>query len=115
MTQEALIKLALITLLVGIGIGVLFVILIKLQRRNTVINSLVNPQNIVGLMGTVDLPFNQNSKGKVRVIHQGSTLIFTALSHFSHEFKVGEKVLIIEIQGTKVWVIPETELKHFND
>ncbi|GBF86478.1 hypothetical protein [Aphanothece sacrum] len=68
MNQQELLRLALISILIGIGIGGLFLIILKLQRQNTVINSFIDFDNLVGLIGVVEIPFDQDSKGKVRVI-----------------------------------------------
>lgn len=111
MTTEQLLRLAVISISIGIALGVLFVVFIQLKRRNTVINSLVNGQKIVGLTGVVEIPFDQDSKGKIRVNFQGSTRNFTALTHFPYQFSLGEKVMIIEVQGNKVWIIPEDQLR----
>ena len=115
MILEELLKLALISLFIGIVLGIVFLILLKLQRRNTVINSLVDRQIFVGLTGIVEIPFDQNSKGKIRINFQGSIIRLIAISHLSHEFKRREKVLIIEFKDNKALVIPESELRKFND
>ncbi|GBF80234.1 NfeD family protein [Aphanothece sacrum] len=115
MNQQELLRLALISILIGIGIGGLFLIILKLQRQNTVINSFIDFDNLVGLIGVVEIPFDQDSKGKVRVIFEGNTRYFKAVSHLTHQFEVGEKVLITEVQSNKIWVIPESELRNFNN
>lgn len=115
MTQQELLRLALISILIGIGIGGIFLMLLKLQRRNTVINSFTNLDNLVGLIGVVEIPFDQDSKGKVRVMFEGNTRYFKAVSHLTHQFEVGEQVLITEVKNNKIWVIPESELRNFND
>ncbi|PSF34551.1 hypothetical protein C7H19_18465 [Aphanothece hegewaldii CCALA 016] len=110
MTQQELIKIATITIGIGIVLGTFIVLLIQVQRQKLVINSLVSLEQLIGLSGIVEIPFDQNSKGKIRVNAKGSLVDIVALSNVSHHFKVGEEVLIIEAHENKVRVIPMSYL-----
>ncbi len=114
MTLEELLKLALISLLIGTIIGIIFLILLAIKRRNTQINSLTNSKELIGSTGIVEIPFNQNSKGKIKVNSQGRIIYLVAVTHLEYEFKPGEKVLIIEFINNKTSVIPENYLNQFN-
>ncbi|MEM8779599.1 MAG: NfeD family protein [Cyanobacteria bacterium P01_G01_bin.49] len=115
MATDALLKLVVISLFIGIIFGIVFLLLLKLRRRNTVVDSLVDTQKFIGLTGIVEIPFDQNSKGKIRVNFQGSIIFLTAISHSTDQLKLGEKVLIIELEGNKASVIPENYSRNFNN
>lgn len=106
----------LIIALIAIGIGVLcgafIVFLIALQRQKKVVDSLVSEKNLIGLSGTVEIPFDRNSKGKVRLTIKGSTLDFVALTDESKGFNKGDRVLIVSARGNKVWVVSEESLSN---
>lgn len=102
MTQQELLKIAAISIGLRLMIGTLVVLLIQLQRRKIVINSLVSPEELIGLSGTVQIPFDHNSKGKIRVNVKGSLIDIVALSNASHDFSMGEQVVIIEAHENKI-------------
>lgn len=110
MNREQLFIIALIAIAVGIALGIVFVLLLQIQRRNVTINSSIRTEQLVGAIGTVQIPFDQNSKGKVRVGIKGSLVDFTALTNSPDKLEPGERVLIIDVQQNKVWVVPENYL-----
>ena len=93
-----------ISIAIGVFIGALIVWFIYFWRRREVIDSLMKPKDLVGLCGIVELPFDTNSKGKIRVDVRGSIVDLVALTDDSQEFQVGDRVLIIQMQNNKVWV-----------
>ncbi|MGB5636917.1 MAG: NfeD family protein [Waterburya sp.] len=93
-----------ISIAVGIFIGALIVWFIYFWRRREVIDSLMKPEDLIGLCGIVELPFDVESKGKVRVDVKGSKVDLVALTDDSQGFQVGDRVLIIQMQANKVWV-----------
>jgi membrane protein implicated in regulation of membrane protease activity len=93
-----------ISIAIGVVVGALIVWFIYFWRRREVINSLVKPEDLVGLCATVELPFDGDSKGKVRVEVRGSMVDLLALTDDNQGFQVGDRVLIIQMQNNKVWV-----------
>ncbi|MGD1919496.1 MAG: NfeD family protein [Pleurocapsa sp.] len=93
-----------ISIAIGVFIGALIVWFIYFWRRREVIDSLMKPEDLVGLCGIVELPFDKNSKGKIRVDVKGSMVDLIALTDDSPGFQVGDRVLIIQMQNNKVWV-----------
>ena len=89
---------------IGVFIGALIVWFIYFWRRREVIDSLMKPDDLVGLHGIVELPFDRDSKGKVRVDVRGSMVDLAALTDDERGFLVGDRVLIIQMQNNKVWV-----------
>jgi hypothetical protein len=93
-----------ISIAVGVFIGGLIVWFIYFWRRREVIDSLIKPEDLVGLCGIVELPFDAERKGKVRVDVKGSMVDLMALTDDQQGFQVGDLVLIIQMQDNRVWV-----------
>ncbi len=93
-----------ISIALGIFIGALIVWFIYFWRRREVIDSLMKPEDLIGLGGIVELPFDRESKGKVRVDVKGSMVDLVALTNDSQGFQLGDRILIIQMEGNKVWV-----------
>ncbi len=67
---------------------------------------------VVGLSGTVEIPFDSRSKGKVCVNVQGSMVDFVAFTDEPKAFNKGDRVFIVEIKGHKVGVVSEDSLQN---
>lgn len=93
-----------ISIAVGIFVGALIVWFIYFWRRREVIDSLMKPEDLVGLCGTVEIPFDVDNKGKIRVNVRGSMVDLIALTDDRQGFEVGDRILIIQMQKGKVWV-----------
>ncbi len=93
-----------ISIAIGVFIGALIVWFIYFWRRREVIDSLMKPEDLVGLYGIVELPFNSDSKGKIRVDVRGSMVDLIALTDDEEGFRLGDRVLVIQMQNNKVWV-----------
>ncbi|OKH24784.1 NfeD-like protein [Hydrococcus rivularis NIES-593] len=109
--NHQLIAIAIISILIGISCGILIAILIKIIRRKQEVDSLIRPRNIVGLFGTVEVPFDRDSKGKIRVNIKGSIVDFIAMTDRPITLNKGDKVFIVEMKDSRVWVIPAEDLK----
>jgi membrane protein implicated in regulation of membrane protease activity len=110
MANPQLVFIALVSIAIGVLCGVLVVIVVKLWRKQHVIDSLIVANEIVGLSGTVEIPFDRQSKGKVRITTKGSTIDLIACTDTPKTFQQGDRVFIVEMKGNKVWVIPEEYL-----
>ena len=93
-----------ISIAVGVFVGALIVWFIYFWRRRETIDSLMKPEDLVGLYGIVELPFDRDSRGKVRVDVRGSMVDLLAFTEDEKGFFVGDRVLIIQMQSNKVWV-----------
>lgn len=98
---------AVISIAIGLFIGALIVWLIYFWRRRQIVDSLMRPEDIVGVYGTVEVPFDANSKGKVRVDIKGSMVDLIALTEEDQEFNPGDRVFILQMKGNRVWVVGE--------
>lgn len=98
---------ACISVAVGILFGALVVWLIYIQRRRQVVDSLVRTNHVVGRSGTVEIPFDSKTQGKVRINVKGSLVDFVAFTDDSKEFNQGDRVFVVAMKGNKVWVVSE--------
>ena len=102
--KSLILMIAVISIAIGVFIGALIVWFIYFWRRRDIIDSLMKPEDLVGLYAIVELPFDAGSRGKVRVDVRGSMVDLIALTDDSQGFQVGDRVLIIQMQSNKVWV-----------
>jgi hypothetical protein len=86
-------------------------ILRSLGQRHA--NSLARSSDLVGLCGTVLIPFNCESRGKVRVNVKGANVEFMAFTDESKSLEKGDRVLIVGLKNNRVWVVSEAhDLTH---
>ena len=101
---------ACISIIIGLFVGALIVWFIYFWRRREIVDSLIKAEDIVGLYGTVEIPFNVESKGKVRVNIKGSMVDLIAITDEAREFNPGDRVFIIQMKNNKVLVISEDSI-----
>lgn len=110
--NNLLLQILIISVIIGIVFSLVFIIFIKISRgKKHTANSLLDSHKFVGLLGTVKVPFNNQTKGKIRVNFQGSIVDLMARSNFDKQFLIGDEVFVIESQNNEVWVIPKESLK----
>lgn len=73
--------------------------------KNRQVNSLVRSKDFAGLMGTVELPFNAASKGKVVLEVGGSTLHLVAQTDEERDFNPGDPILVVGRSQNRLWVV----------
>lgn len=96
-----------ISVTVGVLLGVLVVWLIYLQRRDRAVDSLIRINNLVGISGIVEIPFDDKSQGKVRVNVKGSMVDLVAFTDEPFGFRSGDRIFIVEVKGNQVWVVAQ--------
>ncbi len=69
------------------------------------VDSLVRNEDFAGLIGTVELPFDSMSKGKVFLEVGGSTLHLVAQTDEKIEFRPGDSVLVVGRTENRLWVV----------
>jgi membrane protein implicated in regulation of membrane protease activity len=102
-----------IALGMGIGMGAIGASLLLAMHRRQV-NSLTQPEELVGVLGSVEVPFDQNSRGKVRIQLKGSIMEFSAFTNDPKPLKVGEQVVVISLENNRVWVVSDETLRHLS-
>lgn len=94
---------ALIAGLMGFFCGlVAFLVLRALGRQS--VNSLIRPEDLAGQIGTVEIPFDAHSRGKVCLQLSGSTVSFFAMTQEERDFQRGDSVLVVGLERNKLWV-----------
>jgi membrane protein implicated in regulation of membrane protease activity len=110
--QPALPQLLVLGLAIAIGVtcGTAIVwALYSLRQREA--DSLVRTGDLAGLSGIVEIPFDSSSRGKVRVNAKGMMIDFTASTQEAVAFAKGERVVIVGVEGTQIWVVSEKAFK----
>lgn len=110
--KNQILMLAYISVAVGIFGGMLIVFLLWIFRRREVINSLVSPQDFLGLACTVEIPFDIHSRGKVNLNVKGSNLELVARTTESKIFTRGDKVFIVGTENNQVWVVSKSSFHY---
>ena len=88
----------------GILVGIGIVITILISRIHPTVNSLINYQDCTGQMAEVIVPITLEQPGSIRVKQAGATLKLRAFTRESEEFRVGDRVVIVEIRDGQAWV-----------
>ncbi|MFQ4138966.1 OB-fold-containig protein [Nodosilinea sp. PGN35] len=94
---------ALIALLMGLFCGLGAALVLRSLSRQSV-SSLIRPEELTGQVGTVEIPFDGHSRGKVSLSFGGSTVSFFAITQEEREFHQGERVLVVGMERDKLWV-----------
>ncbi len=110
LSAESMLYVAFISIAIGIALGSAIVILIQIQRRATVINSMASSEHAIGQWGVVEVPFNHLSRGKVRVTIKGSAVDLLAITDVEQELNPGDRVFVIAAQGNRILVVPESQM-----
>ncbi|MGL6283386.1 MAG: NfeD family protein [Microcoleaceae cyanobacterium] len=74
------------------------------------VNSLVRSHDLVGIIGIVEIPFDQDSKGKVKLTVKNSDLYLIAYTQENREFHKDEKVLVVGMENNKLWVVSSDQM-----
>ncbi|MDY7013991.1 MAG: NfeD-like protein [Cyanobacteriota bacterium] len=101
-----------ISLLVGAFFGTAIVVLLQRLHDNQA-NSIIRPNDLIGLLGIVEIPFDRNSKGKVRVSIKGINLDLIAFTESSRALNRGEQICIVGTENNKVWVVEREALEKY--
>lgn len=101
---------AAIALVMGLICGTVAASVLRSLSRNSV-SSLTRPEELTGQIGTVEIPFDADSRGKVRLNIRGSTVGFFAFTQEARSFQPGESVLVVGLENNKLWVVSADALK----
>ena len=99
-----------IALAVGLIIGTAMAWLLRVLGGNYT-NSITRTEDLVGTVGTVEVSFDANSRGKVQLPLKGSTVGFSAMTEEETEFQAGDQILVVSFSENKVWVVSAKALQ----
>ncbi|MDY6783325.1 MAG: NfeD-like protein [Cyanobacteriota bacterium] len=102
-----------LSLLFGAVFGTAIAVILQHLQDNPA-DSMIRPDDLVGLLGTVEIPFDRESKGKVRVSIKGTNLDLVALTESSKSLNRGEQICIVGTENNKVWVVEREALKEYS-
>lgn len=100
---------ALIAALMGLLCGTAAVLVLG-SLKETGANSLTHAEELAGQIGTVEIPFDAHSRGKVRLSIRGSTVAFSAFTQENRQFHRGDSVLVVGLEHNRLWVVSRDEL-----
>ena len=104
--NNLLILVAVIAISIGFLCGGLFVLGLFVGRKKILASSLTHDHLLAGHVGTVQVPFDYRSKGKVTVYHHSSTQEILAVTDYPNVFSQGDRVLVIQVVDSHAWVVP---------
>jgi len=78
-----------------------------LGRRQT--DSLVRSDDLVGATGIVEIPFDKDSRGKVRLLVKGSQIDMLASTDETKLLQRGDRVLVVGLEQNRLWVVAAQE------
>lgn len=103
--------LILVIIMISISIGSLggglLVSMIYLWRRYRAVDSLIDLEDLIGMSAIVDLPFDAEGKGKIQVKLDNTVLYLSAFNIEKKQLRIGQKVMILQIEDNKIWVIKD--------
>ncbi|MDY7019939.1 MAG: NfeD-like protein [Cyanobacteriota bacterium] len=103
-----------VSIAVGVVSGTAMVWALRFLQRQQA-DSLVRSDDLLGLPSFVEIPFDRNSRGKVRLNIKGKSLHLMAMTEEGHEFSLGDKVFVVGIEKNKVWVVSEAAFRQSPD
>ncbi|HSM80315.1 MAG TPA: hypothetical protein VLS96_01455 [Nodosilinea sp.] len=94
---------ALIALVMGLFCGLVAAVVLRSLGQRSV-SSLMRPDQLAGQLGTVEIPFDRHSRGKVSLRLGDSTVSFLALTQEEQGFERGDAVLVVGLERNQLWV-----------
>lgn len=98
-----------LSVLMGLACGALVAGSLRLLRRRKS-DSLVRSADLVGSTGTVELPFDKASRGKVRLRVKGNLIDSIAYTDENRAFQRGDRVLVVSTEQNRLWVVSADHL-----
>ena len=96
---------------IGLFCGVSTVAILGWLKTQEQANSLLTTDDWVGACGVVELPFDQDSRGKVKLEVKGAQVRTQALTAESKTFERGDRVIVIRMERNRAWVVAEESVR----
>jgi hypothetical protein len=96
-----------ISLATGLAFGSLIVAILRSLKGQGDADSLIRSDDLVGALGVVEIPFDTNSRGKIRVEIKGSQVFLKAVTNEVRSFEQGDRVLVLGMEDNRAWVVSE--------
>jgi len=98
-----------VALVMGLGLGTLVAGSLRLLQQQKS-DSLVRSDDLIGLTGIVELPFDRTSRGKIRLQVKGSMIDSIAYTEDQRPFNLGDRVLVVSTEQNRLWVVSADSL-----
>ena len=92
-------------LLTGLATGWILHRLFRHLRQHTP-NSLITPDDLIGAIGTVEIPCDPNCPGKVRLTLKGQQVEYPARTRHPTPLPWGETVVVVDVHERWVEIMP---------
>jgi hypothetical protein len=103
-----------VSIAVGVVSGTAMVWALRLLQRQQA-DSLVRTDDLLGLPSIVEIPFDHNSRGKVRLRIKGTTLDLMAMTEDLKAFSQGDQAFVVGVEKNKVWVVSEASFRQSSE
>lgn len=110
MPNHLLLIVAIVSVAVGGVCGGCVVCLLFAARKRILANSLAHNHSLIGHLGTVQIPFDSNSKGTITIAANHATKELVALTEYPNSFSQGDRVVVVQMQKSHAWVVAEKAL-----
>ena len=74
-------------------------------------NSLLTTDDWIGACGTVEIPFSQDTRGKVKLDVKGTQVRIQAQTSEAKEFEVGDRIVVIRVENNRAWIVAEDSVR----
>ena len=101
---------ALIALIFGLTSGTVMTGILRQLRRRPA-NSLIRTTDLAGKVGIVEVPFNANSTGKIRLTLKNTNVAFLARTDDLQDLQLGDRVVVIQVKDNRLWVVSEASFQ----
>ena len=98
---------ALISGITGILFGIISVATLRWLSNHGQTNSLIRAEDLVGACGIVEIPFDQDSRGKIKLEVKGTQFYLQAMTTEAKSLEVGDRVLVLGMEDNRAWVVSE--------
>lgn len=98
-----------VSVAVGVVCGTSMVWVLRNLGRHQA-DSLIRPNDLIGVSGKVVIPFDSQTKGKVQLTLKGSTIDFVAFTEDRTGFKKGDRVFIVGLKNNQLWVVADESM-----
>ena len=103
-----------ISLLMGLFIGTLVALTFHILRYR-IPTGMDQPDEYIGLVGSVEIPIDQETRGKIRIQFRDGSRELVARTSDEIALDVGDHVMIVGMENNLAWVVAESTLHDHPD
>lgn len=108
--QRNVIGTFIISLLMGLFIGGMVSWIFHVLRTR-IPSGMASPDELVGLLATVEIPVSPEVRGTIRVQFKDGSRELSARTNDTVALNVGDSVMIVGMEGNLAWVVSERSLR----